>query len=268
MLNMNITVLPTQLKSYVKHYQISHLNSFPLSGSLAGIPTSHIRRKISQDGLFIIPNYLSTADVNSLRLSLLNAFQTSSHLVTEDCDQRIYGLDSLIDLPAAINPSELNLLASSVYSENSRCAFSLAGILRHDASLTHEASSGGGWHRDSFLPQFKSMIYLSDVHSGNGEFHYITGSHTLSSKIHLSHALQHSLYQDRFSASEIEDHFLSKSSARLVKCCAPAGTLIIFDSSAIHRGSPISSGSRISITNYYYPASRTDQDLREHFPLP
>ena len=35
------------------------------------------------------------------------------------------------------------------------------------------------------------------------------------------------------------------------------GTVILFNSSTIHRGSPIINGERYSLTNYYYPCRRS-----------
>ena len=41
----------------------------------------------------------------------------------------------------------------------------------------HEYGSGGSWHRDSYLRQFKSLIYLNDVTDENGPFQVLTDSH-------------------------------------------------------------------------------------------
>ena len=46
---------------------------------------------------------------------------------------------------------------------------------------------------------------------------------------------------------------------------APAGTLILFNSSTVHRGSPIKKGNRISFTNYYFPLSRGYKSLIAQF---
>ena len=49
---------------------------------------------------------------------------------------------------------------------------------------------------------------------------------------------------------------------------AKAGTLILFDSSTIHRGAPITAGTRYALTNYYYPPSHiTDDTYRAFAPF-
>ena len=43
-----------------------------------------------------------------------------------------------------------------------------------------------------------------------------------------------------------------------------AGTLILVDTSMIHRGKPLNHGSRYAITNYYYPYFSIDS-MKNHF---
>ena len=43
------------------------------------------------------------------------------------------------------------------------------------------------------------------------------------------------------------------------------GTLILVDTSTIHRGSPIMNGTRYSITNYYYTLNQIDEELFKKF---
>ena len=51
------------------------------------------------------------------------------------------------------------------------------------AKLTYapdNLGSGQGWHRDSYTPQFKAMVYLSEVDSNTGPFEYVLESHRYS----------------------------------------------------------------------------------------
>ena len=52
---------------------------------------------------------------------------------------------------------------------------------------------------------------------------------------------------------------------RIKNFTASAGTLIIFDSSTIHRGSPILEGKRYAITNYYYAERLINHSVYAHF---
>lgn len=112
--------------------------------------------------------------------------------------------------------------------------------------------SGGGWHRDSFLPQFKSICYLSDVSDENGPFEYVVGSHTLANKLKYEFLAKtrSQAHSPRYSQESV-DEYLSVVGAESKVFAAPKGTLIVCDTSGIHRGRPISEGVRYAVTNYY-----------------
>lgn len=114
--------------------------------------------------------------------------------------------------------------------------------------------SGGGWHRDAVHEQqFKAILYLSDVGPDNGGFEYLINTHRKSSvyKTILSNDI--GFAQDKFSEEEmkeiLEDHGETYQRKTIT---GPAGTLILADTSGIHRGSPIADGSRYAITQYIF----------------
>jgi hypothetical protein len=47
--------------------------------------------------------------------------------------------------------------------------------------------------------------------------------------------------------------------------CGPAGTLVLADTTGIHRGRPLIAGERIALTNYYYPARALSERTFYHF---
>ena len=53
----------------------------------------------------------------------------------------------------------------------------------------------------------------------------------------------------RFSEEDIK----SLSNEKKITLTGNAGTLILFDGSLIHRGTPILKGKRYALTNYYFP---------------
>jgi hypothetical protein len=113
--------------------------------------------------------------------------------------------------------------------------------------------SGGGWHLDSLKPaQFKSMIYLTDVTSENGPFMFLRGSKKKSSKFPF------------FSNFRLENSFINDnfSSDKIVEVTGAAGTCVLFDSTYVHRGKEIASGTRIAMTTYWYPIEKI-KDLPE-----
>ena len=109
--------------------------------------------------------------------------------------------------------------------------------------------SGGGWHRDSLnRRQLKFMIYLNDVESNNGPFEYVLKTHTAMNKFATNHFLTK---KTRYTDSEMED-YKQKFPSKLYT--AKKGTCIIFDSSGLHRGTPLreTGGVRYAITKYMY----------------
>lgn len=106
------------------------------------------------------------------------------------------------------------------------------------------------WHTDTWKHRFKAFLYLSDVAEENAPLRYLAGSHTGKNwrvrrfwLDYLRHAVGGSSvnhYVARETASERHN-----PAFREVVCTGPAGTLILFDTRGIHRGSPLESGHRM-----------------------
>jgi ectoine hydroxylase-related dioxygenase (phytanoyl-CoA dioxygenase family) len=127
-----------------------------------------------------------------------------------------------------------------------------------------EDSSGGGWHRDALVIQFKAMIYLTDVSEDNSPFQIIPNSHKLSEvpRSVASGLLKYG--QNRITPAEVEK-YVKHLCRSPVTCTGKVGDLVIFNSTSIHRGKPIQTGTRIALTNYYYPVSEIDDSLSSKF---
>ena len=111
--------------------------------------------------------------------------------------------------------------------------------------------SGGGWHRDTrFRTYFKAFIYLNDVDDSNGPLEIIEGSHKISEilKCYRSKVIMKDKF--RFEQKEI-DQIIKKTVAKKTKLTGKRGTLILANTKAIHRGSPLISGERYAFTIYF-----------------
>ena len=62
--------------------------------------------------------------------------------------------------------------------------FTLAG--KTSFTKVNNFGSGGGWHRDSINPSFKSMLYLTDVNTGDGNLQIIQESNKFKNIIKLN----------------------------------------------------------------------------------
>ena len=82
----------------------------------------------------------------------------------------------------------------------------------------------------------------------NGPFQIIPSSSQLSKILKIDNKNYCKL---RYENSEINEYL--KNGEKLKTIIGQAGTMILFDGSNLHRGSPIEDGLRYSLTNYYFP---------------
>lgn len=103
--------------------------------------------------------------------------------------------------------------------------------------------SGGSWHVDSEQShQFKSLIYLNDVHTNNGPFTFIKKSKQLVEQLDKYSNLR--ILQETIDAQINTDN--------IIEITGKAGTCILADSTYVHRGKQIKNGSRYTYTTYFY----------------
>jgi hypothetical protein len=110
-------------------------------------------------------------------------------------------------------------------------------------------NSGAGWHRDNHHCQFKTFMYLSDVNEKNGCFQWITNS---SMKFIGYPSPRTKSYNTRFHDETIEKIIKTNDQCNLVEVYGEKGTVILADTTYIHRGKIIEEGERKAITQYYF----------------
>lgn len=110
-------------------------------------------------------------------------------------------------------------------------------------------NSGAGWHRDNHHCQFKAIMYLSDVSIDNGNFQFITNSN--SKKIGFPKPRTPN-YDTRYHDDTIKKILTENNNVNLHNIIGNRGTIILADTTYIHRGNIIKSGSRKAITQYFF----------------
>jgi len=165
-------------------------------------------------------------------------------------DQRIFGAERASAAIRKFHDADFPIAVGEYYgSRRLTCFSTLAGRI---SARPGNLGSGQGWHRDAFHFQYKAMLYLTDVGPESGPFQLLDASHrgarVFSDMIEVG--LQRAP-KTRLTEQQAEA-LVEAEPQRLKTFTAPAGTMILFDSSAIHRGSPIASGTRYALTNYYY----------------
>ncbi|QXT39388.1 hypothetical protein [Gymnodinialimonas ceratoperidinii] len=117
----------------------------------------------------------------------------------------------------------------------------------------------GRWHLDSFRKQLKIFVFMQDVGENDGPFELIPRTQNISAKIkHIIPGRYFSLkdivqragtrgYQhiDEGFIAAVEKTYPSKLFT------VPAGTILIADTSAIHRAHPVNGGARYAFTSYH-----------------
>lgn len=223
-------------------------------------------QSVRDDGVCTIPGFYDPATCAELRGEILDAverFPNAVHNKSNGADRRMFGIERAAGKRIRAFAEEPRLLnaARTVLAGDADNAFTLAGIITYREG---NLGSGEGWHRDSFVNQFKALIYLTDVTEENGPFEYITRSHLRQQKVS-----DHNKYGTPLNSSRVEDASVTKLIAaqpdRHRILTAPMGTLVLADTTGIHRGMPLRGGERFALTNYYYPGEQFGPKLFDHF---
>ena len=222
--------------------------------------------KLEVEGICVVENFWSEETCAFARSEVDRIIEQYPKYVNGNAkaDKRVYGANNASELIAAFaNDMILASVASAYNRLPTRTAFTLAA--RMPFSLDNQGS-GEGWHRDAFLRQFKAILYLSDVGLSNGPFQLILDSHRRHRVLSDMRAGQLKYMQNRLTNLEI-DQIIADEPARKITCVAPAGTLILVDTSTLHRGMPIANGTRYALTNYYFHERQIDDSLYEKFDV-
>lgn len=222
--------------------------------------------KLEADGICIVENFWSEESCARARGEVDRIIEQYPNYVNGNAkaDQRVYGANNASELIAAFANDLMLVSVASAYNHVSTIpAFTLAA--RMPTSRDNQGS-GEGWHRDAFLRQFKAILYLSDVGPSNGPFQMIRDSHR-GKRVVSDMCAGHLKYmQYRLTNPEIEQ-IIADDPARKITYTARAGTLILVDTSTLHRGQPIEDGTRYALTNYYFHERQIDESLYEKFDV-
>tara|TARA_Y100001958_G_C21177349_1_gene507891 strand:+ start:401 stop:1189 length:789 start_codon:yes stop_codon:yes gene_type:complete len=211
---------------------------------------TNFAKELKKKGYCIIENFYTDQECLELIKIIDEKLLDTSKNILEDetkSDQRIFFSEKL---SKKINQYFENNLIKKIGQFYSKYhivpGFTLANKVTYKPK---NLGSGGGWHKDAYYPQFKSILYLNDVNFENGPFQLLDQSNKLMKSIKISIKLKKGYPNTRFSEEELKN----LSNEKKITLIGKAGTLILFDGSLIHRGSPILNGKRYALTNYYFP---------------
>ena len=114
-------------------------------------------------------------------------------------------------------------------------------------------NSGGDWHRDSLFPGIKSMLFLTDVSLRSGPLQLFPASrYYLDDHVFCTRDALLSMKQQantKYSDSSIRASF---PDVEPVELTVSRGSLVLFDTSLVHRGKPIQEGERWALSSYMF----------------
>lgn len=236
----------------IKRYDILH--RFKKESKAFEAQVQAVANTLQERGYAVFENYFSAAQCETTRQEIdrvlianKSAVQTDKH----DADHRLFGGNKASEIINDLfwKDDFLNAVRDCYYEHSDIVGFTLAA--RIDAKKEN-LGSGGGWHRDMiFGKQLKAIAYFSDVSLEHGPFQFLDNSHKNSSILESIKQYNFGAFQNRFTNEEVEK-LQTNSKYKSLTFAGKAGTLLLVDTTSIHRGMPIQTGSRYALTNYWF----------------
>jgi hypothetical protein len=222
---------------------------------------------IRRDGVAVIADYWPrekcAAACNEID-RLDREFPTVVQRYSGGSDKRMFGVEAVSDLLNQFHDDPFLRLVGEILGGLRLYNFTTLGA-RIDASSKNNGS-GDGWHRDAHGYQFKSILYLCDVTEDNGPFEYLPGSQK-GWRAALDTAIGNlpPAPASRYEPADIE-RMVRSFGLKRAAFPAKAGTLLLVNTSGIHRGRPLRLGTRHALTNYFYHPHQVSEERIRNFP--
>lgn len=117
----------------------------------------------------------------------------------------------------------------------------------------------GRWHLDSFRGQYKIFVFLQDVGPNDGPFEFV--AQTQKPSVKFKHAIQGRYFRmkdlilrtGKRGYQHVSDGFVEHVERNYPSqlFTVPAGTILIANTSALHRAHPVNGGERYAFTSYH-----------------
>ncbi|WP_020401540.1 phytanoyl-CoA dioxygenase family protein [Gracilimonas tropica] len=232
-------------------YFISEIK-YKLNEFLQANPEGSIYKDVKKNGLSLLEGFLTEKKCEKLKNSFDKTLEQNSELFWKDntdSDVRFFGIDLLNDdFKELFQDDRLTEVFKKYIDQFKRYRFIMANRTKF---VPGNEGSGGGWHRDSInRRQLKYIVYLNDVTEYNGAFEYLAGTHNASDKFKINNYLGISKSETRYKDDEINKVKEKFPEYKSVICEAKKGSVIVVDTSGIHRGRPLNEGHRYAITQY------------------
>lgn len=213
--------------------------------------TKNILDTVRETGFYVYEDYYTPEQCALLRSEIdrvLAEYKDQTSFDDLIGDARMFGAEKVSEAIRDYNQdSFLQKLSDLYHGQHAPAPFTMAARLEPNKI---NKDTDHGWHRDSLRRQFKSIIYLSDVTIDNGPYQYIANSNHMG-RIFIDGLTGKIPYMSPAVSPESAQRIIAREPQRLKTVLGRAGTVILTDTTGIHRGSTIKSGHRYALTNYY-----------------
>jgi hypothetical protein len=268
---MKIDLLITSLKlTKYKLKFIKKCKNYKLSNQIKFLHKTYQKylQILKKDGIVQINNFYSSELCDLIKNDLDYLFNSKKELIKKfdnSGDDRIFNAENYsFMIKSFSNNNEIKNIGSIYFNTEIDSVTTLANKLVYNPM--RKFGSGGDWHRDNYNTEVKSMLYLTDVKEENGPLEIIKNSQHFLNILKANFKLKNKFPNTRFSNDEIQ-YFIKNNNLNTRLVTGNKGTLVLFDSSSIHRGSPIKKGERYALTNYYYPKFISGEHKEKFYKL-
>jgi hypothetical protein len=212
-------------------------------------------KELNKNGYMVIENFFDLDTCKKIQKIIDKFILKNPKMVWRDhvgADIRIFGAEHVSLEMKNLVERKINFtldIGKNYLNQQIALYMMMANRIKFKSS---NLGSGQGWHKDSYSKQFKSIIYLNDVNDRNGPLQIIKNSNTDLFMLKMFYKLKNKYPSTRFSSKDIKK-ILNNNLDNVIELKGKAGTLIIFDTSNIHRGKPLKENTRYALTNYFYP---------------
>lgn len=221
---------------------------------------------LRRDGLLVLPGFVPAETVRQMRRAMDEAIQQGRYrydggkfaFEEPPADSGALARLSLVDAtfhsPRFVEHA-LNEFIHGVISAYLGMEMIIAGIVAYRTQPTSQPPTGAFlWHYDNAPLQVKAICYLTEVTADNGPFAYIKGTHG-------PRPLEASYEETRIDESVVPRE-------GRVECVGTPGSVIIVDTTGIHRATPNTRGTRDVVSVIYDVGSRLRQASFYNMPIP
>ena len=206
---------------------------------------------LRKTGLVTIANFMSMKECEVLSSQVLLACSEGLEISISDSDLRLFNAEkTIVSLHDFYSNNIVRNIGASYLGLPIKNSGTMANVVPAGKNTN---GSGGSWHRDSNFPQYKALVYLSDGDlDEDGAFQYIPKSNRMKYILREIRQTKRSISDTRWT----NDELVTFEKSPPISVTGKAGTLVLFETSLLHRGSPNFNNflkSRVAITNYYYP---------------